>query len=37
MAEETPVYVEFAVPGGQRIGIYERQSFEHWEDSSKDR
>ena len=27
MAVETPVYVEFAVPGGQRIGIYEREGF----------
>ena len=24
---ETPVYVEFALPGGQRIGIYEREGF----------
>ncbi|MBL8918110.1 MAG: VOC family protein [Myxococcaceae bacterium] len=24
---ETPVYVEFALPGGQRLGIYEREGF----------
>ena len=24
---ETPVYVEFTLPGGQRIGLYERESF----------
>lgn len=24
---ETPVYAEFALPGGQRIGIYEREGF----------
>ncbi len=27
VAVDTPVYVEFRVPGGQRIGIYERLSF----------
>lgn len=24
---ETPVYVEFALPGGQRFGVYERHGF----------
>lgn len=27
MAVETPVYVEFGLPGGQRIGLYEREGF----------
>lgn len=26
-AVETPVYVEFSVTGGQRIGLYEREGF----------
>lgn len=26
-AVETPVYVELALPGGQRLGLYERESF----------
>ncbi len=27
LAVETPVYVEFLLPGAQRIGIYEREAF----------
>ncbi len=26
-AVETPVYVELALPGGQRLGLYEREAF----------
>lgn len=27
MPIETPVYVEFSLPGGQRLGLYERETF----------
>ncbi|MBI4511610.1 MAG: VOC family protein [Deltaproteobacteria bacterium] len=27
LAVQTPVYVEFNLPGGQRIGLYHRQAF----------